>query len=54
MLPGFRSFQRIEAGEILATDGKGEVRSPETGLLLLPLYQPQGEDGFFLVREPRT
>ena len=52
MLPGFRSFQPIEAGQTLATDAHGEVTSPEAGLLLLPLYQPQGEDGFFLVRPP--
>ncbi len=53
MLPGFRSFQAVEAGQILAEDGAGDVSSPEDGLLLLPLYQPQGEEGFFLVREVR-
>jgi succinylglutamate desuccinylase len=51
MLPGFKSFQTVSAGEILARDRHGTVRSPTPGRLLLPLYQSQGEDGFFLVRE---
>jgi len=51
MLPGFHSFQPISAGAVLALDRWGEVRAPEAGRLLLPLYQPQGEDGFFLIRE---
>jgi succinylglutamate desuccinylase len=51
MLPGFNSFQAVSAGEILARDRHGAVRSPTQGRLLLPLYQSQGEDGFFLVRE---
>jgi succinylglutamate desuccinylase len=51
MLQGFRSFQPVEAGQVLARDREGDVRSPETGVLLMPLYQAQGEDGFFLIRE---
>jgi len=51
MLPGFYSFRPIAAGEVLALDRWGEIRAPEGGRLLLPLYQPQGEDGFFLIRE---
>jgi hypothetical protein len=30
-----------------------EVRSPEDGYLLMPLYQPQGDDGYFLARSVR-
>ncbi len=51
MLPGLRSFQRVGEGEILARDRNGPVRSPGGGRLLMPLYQTQGEDGFFLVKE---
>ncbi len=51
MLPGFRSFQPIVPGQVLARDRNGDVLSPEGGRLLLPLYQAEGEDGFFLVRE---
>jgi len=51
MLPGFRSFEAVKAGQVLANDREGKVPSPKAGLLLLPLYQPQGEDGFFLIEE---
>jgi len=51
MLQGFRSFQPVKSGQLLALDREGNVLSPETGLLLMPLYQTQGEDGFFLIRE---
>jgi succinylglutamate desuccinylase len=53
MVPGFRSFQAVEEGQILGTSGKGTVVAPRPGMLLMPLYQDQGEDGFFLVREIR-
>jgi succinylglutamate desuccinylase len=51
MLPGFRSFEAVTAGQTLAHDRRGEIRSPESGRLLMPLYQAQGEDGFFIIRE---
>ncbi|MBX3207748.1 MAG: succinylglutamate desuccinylase/aspartoacylase family protein [Labilithrix sp.] len=51
MLPGFKGFDAIEAGQIVARDRRGPVRAPEAGLLLMPRYQGQGEDGFFVVRE---
>jgi len=51
MHPGFRSFQPVSGGQLLAEDSEGGIEAPETGRLLMPLYQLQGEDGFFLVRE---
>ena len=53
MAPGFRNFERVEAGQTLAWDRHGPVTAPETGLLLMPLYQRQGDDGFFVVRRVR-
>lgn len=50
MMPGYDNFQPVEAGEVLAKNGDRDVRSPETARVLMPLYQEQGEDGFFLVR----
>ena len=50
MHPGYLNFQTIEKGELLAKDKKGEIRSKEDGLILMPLYQTIGEDGFFLIR----
>lgn len=51
--PGLVSFQPVKSGEPLASDRTGDVRSPRTGLVLMPLYQDQGEDGFFLVSQVR-
>ncbi len=51
MLEGFAGFDPIEAGQVIARDRRGPVCMPETGLLLMPRYQGQGEDGFFVVRE---
>ena len=51
MNPGFRNFQPIAHGEVVAHDHEGPVHSPEDGLILLPLYQGKGDDGFFVARE---
>jgi succinylglutamate desuccinylase len=51
MEPGFANLQRTVAGTLLARDGRGEIRAPFDGVVLLPLYQPQGSDGFFYGRE---
>lgn len=51
MLPDYSNFQKIKKGEILATDRRGVITASEDGLILMPLYQKQGEDGFFLVQE---
>ena len=51
MKPGFRNFQPVRRGEVLARDRMGEIRAHETGLILLPLYQKLGDDGFFLGRD---
>lgn len=53
MRPGYRTFQRVRKGEILAHDRNGPIRAVESGYVLLPLYQGQGEDGFFLARPVR-
>ncbi len=50
MEPGFLNFQTIESGTVLARDINGPVIAQESGMILMPLYQKQGEDGFFLVR----
>jgi succinylglutamate desuccinylase len=51
MEPGFVNFQPVDRGQLLARDGRGEIRAGESGRILMPLYQSQGRDGFFLVRE---
>lgn len=51
MRAGFRNFQPIAKGELLAEDKYGPIYSPIEGLMLMPLYQKQGVDGFFIVKE---
>lgn len=50
MVPGYLNFQQIKKGELLAHDRKGAIYSKDDGLILMPLYQPIGEDGFFVVK----
>jgi succinylglutamate desuccinylase len=50
MLPGFNNFDRVTKGQVLAASRFGPVRSREDGLILMPLYQSLGEDGFFIGR----
>lgn len=56
MRPGYRNFQRVRRGEVVAHDARGAVRvvrGARDSRMLMPLYQDQGEDGFFLMREFR-
>ena len=50
MEPGFRSFQRIRKGQLLARDASGPILCDQDGMILMPLYQDQGDDGFFVIR----
>jgi len=54
MRPGFRNFEQIREGDLVADDRSGAVAVPESGRILMPLYQTLGEDGFFVVREFRV
>ncbi|HYW34623.1 MAG TPA: succinylglutamate desuccinylase/aspartoacylase family protein [Balneolaceae bacterium] len=51
MRPGFKNFQEISKGEWLASDKEGKIRSHCDGYLLMPLYQQQGNDGFFITQK---
>jgi succinylglutamate desuccinylase len=50
MQPGYRNFQKVKKGEILAYDRRGPIQAEVNARILMPHYQQQGEDGFFLVR----
>lgn len=50
MEPGFQNFQPVRKGQLLAYDRRGPILSPDDGYLLMPLYQKQGSDGFFLIQ----
>lgn len=47
MAPGFANLAPVSRGTLLATHDDREVRAPHDGWLMLPLYQGQGNDGFF-------
>ncbi len=48
---GFDNFAPVRAGQALAKDRAGVVKARESGVILMPLYQKLGEDGFFIGRE---
>lgn len=50
MEKGFENFQAVKKGTLLAKDKNGAILAPEDCRILMPLYQNQGEDGFFLVK----
>ncbi len=50
MMPNYNNFQKVKKGELLAKDKSGKIYAPEDGLILMPLYQNQGDDGFFLIK----
>lgn len=50
MEPGYHNFQPIVKGEVLAHNDAGKIRAREKGRIFMPLYQEQGDDGFFIVR----
>lgn len=50
MKPGYRNFQHIFENEHLAENKAGPIFANQEGQIFMPLYQKQGEDGFFIVR----
>lgn len=51
MKPGFANFDSVCEDDHLADDVNGPVHANEDGMILMPLYQKLGDDGFFLGRE---
>lgn len=50
MNPGYKNFQEIRKGEVLASNSGAEIVSPHDGNIFMPLYQKQGNDGFFIIK----
>ena len=53
MKSGYVNFQAIRKNEELANDTLGVISAVENGRVFMPLYQAQGNDGFFIVRRIR-
>jgi len=51
MRPGYQNFQPVKKGEWLANDKDGKIVARCDGYILMPLYQSQGNDGFFIIKE---
>lgn len=51
MLPGFANFDPIRKGQKLAINKYGDIHAIESGMIMMPLYQKQGNDGFFICRD---
>lgn len=51
MNPGYENFMKIEQGEVIASNQNGAIITPLPGRIFMPLYQSQGSDGFFIVKE---
>ncbi len=51
MEPGFENFQPIRKHEFLATSEGKMLYASKKGRIFMPLYQKQGEDGFFIIRK---
>ena len=50
MNQGFNNFDPISKGQVLAKNKYGNILAGESGLILMPLYQKLGDDGFFIGR----
>ncbi|MEM7108906.1 MAG: succinylglutamate desuccinylase/aspartoacylase family protein [Bacteroidota bacterium] len=51
MKPGYHNFMSVKKGDILARDVHGEIKAVHDGMIFMPLYQNEGDDGFFIVTE---
>jgi len=51
MEPGYENFQKIKKGELLARQNGEELKSEWDARIFMPLYQSQGNDGFFVIEE---
>lgn len=49
MMPHYENFMAVRRGELLAHDRNGPIYAPEDALILMPLYQQRGSEGFFLL-----
>jgi len=54
MHPNIRNFEKVEKKQIIAEDKNGPIMSPMTGHVLMPLYQEQGQEGFYIIQNEKS
>lgn len=54
MEAGFKNFSKIGKDQLLALHNGKEIRSEQEGHIFMPLYQVEGDDGFFIIEEVET
>lgn len=47
---GYENFQYIKRGEVLAESNGEDILAEHSSRIFMPLYQSQGDDGFFAIR----
>lgn len=50
MYNGFKSFGKVSMGTPIAIHNEREIKAEKDTILFMPLYQDQGEEGFFLIQ----
>jgi succinylglutamate desuccinylase len=53
MNPGFVNFQKIRKNQMLAVSNGDKITAHNNSKIFMPLYQDQGEDGFYKIRKIR-
>ncbi|RLD28786.1 MAG: aspartoacylase [Bacteroidetes bacterium] len=51
MKTGFKSFETIKKGELLAISDDKEIVSKYNAKIFMPLYQTKGREGFFIIKK---
>ncbi|AXG68562.1 succinylglutamate desuccinylase [Kordia sp. SMS9] len=54
MKPGFKNFDTIQKSQEIATSNSTTINANVSGKIFMPLYQKQGDDGFFIITEIST
>ncbi len=51
MALGFENFEEVRKGTVMAMQEERKVRAKKDAIVFMPLYQEQGQEGFFLIRK---
>lgn len=51
MKPHYVNFQAIKKNELLASNQSQNIYASEKGRIFMPLYQKQGDEGYFIIRK---